>query len=223
MSNRELARLHCETEQRAARMQAQCEDAVACTRVFDETVANLVEAKMAHATADAALRAMRDQVEALSAQVPLSAGQSTHRSGDAGGGSREGLLASMWAWGRRSRGSGDLQAPEELPARQEGRSTQQERLLPSAVSRCVALPGADLTAAAVCLCAAVAVALPGTCMTSSAASAWLGFVTSVSLVPSWPATGLSIDSINVPVRMAPALRELSTLRTFLTCGTLNTL
>lgn len=161
VSNRELSRLHCEAVQRAARMHAQCEDAAVCTRVFDETVANLVEAKMAHATADAALRAMRDQVEALSAQVPLSAGQSTDRSGDGGGGSREGLLASMRAWGRRSRGSGELQvASEPPPARPGGRSPRQEGLLPSAVSRCVALRlGADLTAVAVCLCAAMHVVL----------------------------------------------------------------
>lgn len=134
-SNRELEKLHAAAVQHADRMQAQCEDAAACSGVFDETVANLVEAKMAHATADAALRAMRDQVEALSAQVPLSAGQSTQRSGT--GGSREGLLASMRAWGRRSRGSREL--PEALEAHSDPGiqpAQQQESRLPAAVSRC---------------------------------------------------------------------------------------
>ena len=54
------------------------EDAAARAQVFDDTVANLVRAKMAHATADVTLRAMRDQIEALSAQVPLENGVGTN-------------------------------------------------------------------------------------------------------------------------------------------------
>lgn len=54
------------------------EDAQARAQVFDETVDNLVQAKMAHATADVTLRAMRDQIEQLSAQVPLENGVGTN-------------------------------------------------------------------------------------------------------------------------------------------------
>lgn len=54
------------------------EDAEARADVFDDTVNNLVRAKMAHATADVTLRAMRDQIEALSAQVPLENGVGTN-------------------------------------------------------------------------------------------------------------------------------------------------
>lgn len=136
VSSQEHMRLHSAAAQHAASMQAQCEDAVSCARVFDETVANLVAAKMAHASADAALRAMRDQVEALSAQVPLSAGQSTARSGDGGGSSRDGLLASMRAWGQRSRGSGELPGVvASSPGGQEAPSPRQEGRLPAAMSR----------------------------------------------------------------------------------------
>ena len=125
-------RLHREAARHAAHMQAQCEEAAACARVFDETVANLVDAKMAHATADAALRAMRDQVEALSAQVPLSAGQSTQRDGDgSAGGGRDGVLSSMLPWGRRSRGLGS----GELPPMEPPGAARQEQRLPGAVSR----------------------------------------------------------------------------------------
>eukprot|EP00892_Ulva_mutabilis_P008758 jgi/Ulvmu1/6254/UM028_0112.1 len=112
-------------------MRAKCEDAAACARVFDETVENLVAAKMAHATADAALHAMRDQVEALSAQVPLSAGQSTQHDLDTG---REKRLTSMLGWGWGSSSSGQVSQGGEAPpsARPEGR-------LPSAVSRSAAM------------------------------------------------------------------------------------
>jgi hypothetical protein len=54
------------------------DDAETSAQVFDDTVANLVRAKMAHATADVTLRAMRDQIEYLSAQVPLENGHGTN-------------------------------------------------------------------------------------------------------------------------------------------------
>jgi hypothetical protein len=43
------------------------EDASAREVVFDETVANLVRAKMEHAQADATMRQMRDEMESLNA------------------------------------------------------------------------------------------------------------------------------------------------------------
>lgn len=51
-------------QQNAALEQA-CDDAAARESMFDETVANLVRAKMEHAQADAAMRQMQDDVDAL--------------------------------------------------------------------------------------------------------------------------------------------------------------
>ena len=48
-------------QQKGALEQA-CEDAAAREAMFDETVANLVRAKMEHAQADAAMRQMQDDV-----------------------------------------------------------------------------------------------------------------------------------------------------------------
>ena len=72
------ADLHRREADKVAELEKVKEDAEARAQVFDDTVANLVRAKMAHATADVTLRAMRDQIEALSAQVPLENGVGTN-------------------------------------------------------------------------------------------------------------------------------------------------
>lgn len=72
------AEIHQHDAGKLAELERIREDAEARAQVFDDTVANLVRAKMAHATADVTLRAMRDQIEQLSAQVPLQNGYGTN-------------------------------------------------------------------------------------------------------------------------------------------------